>query len=98
MAFRKREKKHLFPLGQVVATPAALEVLRQCNGVSITELVERHVTGDWGNVSEDDAAGNDDAVKYGERIHSVYCYGGQDLWVITEADRSVTTLLLPEDY
>lgn len=95
--WRKPEKYHRFPLGMVVATPGALDVLSRLDLAPI-DLIERHVVGDWGDVSDNDAAANNDAVKGGDRIHSVYCYSGHRLWVITEADRSVTTVRLPDDY
>jgi hypothetical protein len=95
----------LFPLGQVVATPGALDAARYPG--QFLELLARHVRGDWGCVDPEDAATNDEAVQTGLRILSAYpidpgrpCagYGENCLWVITEADRSVTTILLPDDY
>jgi len=87
-----------FPLGQVVATPAALEVLAEA-GQSPTEFLHRHVVGDWGLVDSDDQQANDDALIEGERLLSAYLTNkGKKLWVITEADRSSTCVLLPEDY
>lgn len=84
------------PLGQTVATPAALGVLSQTD---IVAALRRHAAGDWGEVDDEDRAANDHAVKSGERLLSVYrAANGTTFWVITEADRSVTTLLLPEDY
>lgn len=93
----KREPKHLFLLGQVVATPAALELMA-VNSVNPSDLLDRHVTGDWGDVSDGDRQMNDEAVKDGDRLHSVYPVGAEKIWVITERDRSVTTLLTPDDY
>ena len=95
----------LFPLGQVVATPGALDAARYPE--QFLELLARHVRGDWGCVDPEDAATNAEAVREGSRILSAYpidpglpCagYGDNCLWIITEADRSVTTILLPEDY
>jgi hypothetical protein len=87
-----------FPLGQVVATPAALQAL-EAAGQAPAEFLDRHVRGDWGEVSKGDARLNDDAVKVGERILSAYTTNaGERLWIITEADRSSTCLLLPEEY
>lgn len=84
------------PLGQTVATPAALGVLTQ---IDIVAALRRHSAGDWGDVDDHDRAANDDAMKCGERLLSVYrSANGVTFWVITEADRSVTTVLLPEDY
>jgi hypothetical protein len=63
------------------------------------EFIYRHVQGDWGAVSEDDKRENDRAVQHGDRILSAYTTStGERLWVITKADRSATTLLLPEEY
>ncbi len=87
----------LFKLGQIVATPAALDLLED-SGVHAQDLLRRHLTGDWGKVCKEDAAENDFSVKNGFRILSSYDVGSETLWIITEADRSVTTLLLPEDY
>ncbi|MCA9096641.1 MAG: hypothetical protein KDA68_24340 [Planctomycetaceae bacterium] len=84
-----------FPLGQIVSTPNALETL------SLTEInsgLKRHSQGDWGNVCPDDAALNDAALLHGDRILSAYGDGPKRFWIITEADRSVTTILMPEDY
>jgi hypothetical protein len=87
----------LFPLGQVVATPGALELLDQA-AVNAAELLQRHVSGDWGIVPEDDAELNQSSVSDGNRILSSYPVGDDRIWIITEADRSSTTLLLPSEY
>ena len=87
-----------FALGIVCATPGALETLHTCHA-SFTDLVARHVTGDWGDLSEEDAARNELALAQGGRLLSVYLLDTHHtIWVITEADRSATTLLVPEDY
>jgi len=92
-----------FRLGQTVATPAALEAIQQA-GQSPAEFLDRHVRGDWGNLSADDRALNDEAVQDGSRILSAYVTrGGEKIWVITEATddrghRSATTILLPDEY
>ena len=101
-----------FALGQIVATPGALSLL-QTTGFSAAALISRHLHGDWGDCCADDAAENEFAVTRRLRLMSVYrLVDGQKLaatprarrsdlptvWIITEADRSVTTLLLPEDY
>lgn len=84
------------PLGQIVATPAALDALHRPD---IVAALRRHAAGDWGDVDADDRAANDDALRAGERLLSVYrVANGTTFWVITEADRSVTTVLLPDDY
>lgn len=87
----------LFQLGQVVATPGALEVLDK-EAVNASVLLQRHQCGDWGSVPEEDAQENQAAVANGNRILSSYPIGDARIWIITEADRSSTTLLLPEEY
>ena len=101
-----------FALGQIVATPCALDLLEQ-TGFSALALISRHVHGDWGDCCDEDKATNELSVQQHARVMSVYrlvdaerlLQTPQDkrsslptVWVITEADRSVTTLLLPEDY
>jgi hypothetical protein len=87
-----------FPLGQLVATPGALEAL-QAAGQSPAESLDRHVRADWGEVDAHDKAANDEALVHGERLLSAYrTRKGEKLWVITEADRSSTCVLLPEEY
>ena len=84
------------PLGRIVATPAALGTVSQSD---IVAALRRHAVGDWGDVDPDDRAANDDALQSGERLLSVYQSAtGTTFWVISEADRSVTTVLLPDDY
>lgn len=87
----------LFPLGQVVATPGALEILDR-EAVNASVLLQRHQSGDWGIVPEEDAQENQASVANGNRILSSYPIGDARIWIITEADRSSTTLLLPEEY
>ena len=88
----------LFHLGNVVATPAALNALQSCN-VSLAQLLQLHVSGNWGSVDPEDALTNDAAVHNGDRILSSYRIGEYTrVWIITEYDRSVTTLLLPSEY
>lgn len=95
-----------FELGQLCYTPGAQSALEQYQ-VSPLDLITRHVNGDWGEVCPDDAEANEDALRTGARLLSAFVLSppeGSDLstsvkiWVITEADRSVTTLLLPEEY
>ena len=82
-----------FPLGRVVATPGALNALRQA-GQSGYELLRRHASGDWGDVPPEDAAENELSVRQGFRILSNYQLGiSATIWIITEADRSATTIL-----
>ncbi len=90
--------RFLFPLGQIVATPGALRVMEE-HGINAGELLRRHASGDWGDLCEEDRAENDLALRDGHRIFSAY--GPKDdhrIWVITEHDRSVTTLLTPSEY
>jgi len=88
----------LFSLGQVVATPGAIDALVEANAAALEFLV-RHSRGDWGDLCEEDRQANEYAVGHGLRIFSSYRLStGTKLWVITEHDRSVTTLLLPLEY
>ena len=82
-----------FSPGRVVATPAFLE-----RGIDPSPYITRHVRGDWGEVDAEDWKQNDDAVEGGFRIFSVYRSGETTFWIITEADRSSTCVLLPTDY
>lgn len=85
-----------FPLGQVVATPNALDALSQAD---ILTALRRHAAGDWGDVSDEDRQENELSLVDGLRLLSVYhSAAGTKFWIITEADRSSTTVLLPEDY
>lgn len=86
-----------FPLGDVVATPGALALMKR-HGANAQDLLSRHRQGDWGDVTQEDAAINDHAADSGERILSSYALGIDRIWIITERDRSSTTILLPEDY
>lgn len=86
-----------FPLGQLVATPAVLAHLN-AHAVTPLSLLRRHVTGDWGEVGAEDQAENDRALMHGFRLLSRYTVVGEPVWIITEADRSVTTLLFPSEY
>jgi hypothetical protein len=88
----------LFPAGQIVATPGALALLQKANK-SALELLSRHLRGDWGELCQEDKTQNELSLKYGFRLMSSYpVTPTEKLWIITEADRSVTTLLLPEEY
>ena len=87
----------LFPLGAVVATPGALDLLDR-NGINASTYLARHQCGDFGTIDAADAQENMTAIKYGSRVLSGYDVGAERLWIITEADRSVTTLLLPSEY
>ncbi len=89
----------LFPLGRVVATPGALEILEE-TGIDALALLRRHTAGDWGEVPPSDAHENECSVRHGWRVLSSYPVGedGGKVWIITEADRSSTCFLLPEEY
>jgi nucleoid-associated protein YgaU len=88
----------LFPLGQIAATPGALETLARANQTP-GEFLLRHISGDWGDMDAQDLAENMYSLKHGFRVMSSYrTKSGDTLWLITEADRASTTLLLPEEY
>jgi len=93
-----------FELGSIVATPGVLEI---CPPERMMQCLRSHVAGDWGVCCEDDKKTNSEATVLGLRIHSAYPidpslpskgYGENTLWIITEADRSATTFLLPREY
>jgi hypothetical protein len=84
-----------FPLGEIVITQNAQARL---DPAEIEQGLNRHAAGDWGEVCLDDARSNADALEHGHRLMSVYGQGGTRFWIITEWDRSVTTVLLPLDY
>lgn len=87
-----------FPLGKILATPGALKALSD-SGQAPLDFLSRHARCDWGDVCLEDRAANDRALEDGERLLSAYRTNeGARLWVITEWDRSVTTILLPEEY
>jgi len=86
----------LFRLGQIVATPNALSKLTQAD---VLRGLQRHQAGDWGDVDDPDREANNRALTEGNRLFSVYHSAtGLKFWIITEADRSTTTVLMPEDY
>lgn len=86
-----------FSLGQVVITPGAEAALK---GHATSPFLNRHSEGDWGDVDDEDKKANDAALEAGdERLFSAYLVDGKlTLWIITEADRSVTTILLPDEH
>lgn len=87
-----------FPLGTLLATQGALKALESA-GDDPADFILRHIMGDWGELGAADKKENDHALQKGFRLLSSYrLSNGQKLWVITEADRSCTTLLLPEEY
>ena len=90
--------KPLFYLGRLVGTPGAIDFL-DANDVPVTDLIQRHVAGDWGDLDDEDKRMNDHAAAQGGlRIFSAYKVGASKVWIITEADRSSTTILLPDEY
>jgi len=87
-----------FLLGYVVATPGALAAFTQAQD-NIRTYLSRHQSGDWGEVGKEDADENELSLLAGFRILSAYrIKDGTRIWIITEADRSATTVLLPEEY
>jgi len=87
-----------FPLGRIVATPGALAAL-QAAGQNPHEFLARHTQGDWGDVPEEDRQENELSLREGFRLLSAYHTRlGEKIWIISEADRSATTLLLPSEY
>ena len=86
-----------FPLGRILATPGALEALREA-GEDPLRILSRHASGDWGELDAHDHSENERSLKYGWRLLSSYPIGEGRVWIITEADRSCSTLLLPEEY
>lgn len=87
-----------FSPGSIVATPGALEAFRAA-GESPLTFLERHLAGDWGDLDEHDLRENELSLQHGWRILSAYRLGtGVKVWCITEADRSATTFLLPDEY
>jgi hypothetical protein len=91
------QAKPLFALGITVATRGALEAMQQME-VSPLALLSRHQRGDWGDLDAEDKQSNNQALTFGDRIFSAYQLKAVNFWVITEADRSATTILLPEEY
>ncbi len=87
----------LFLPGRTLATPGALAVLEEA-GIAPASLLDRHCAGDWGDLPPEDAAENDFSLGRNLRIISRYTLAGDGVvWIITEADRSATTILLPEE-
>ncbi len=100
----KTKNEVKFSLGQIVATPGALEALKQNNAAG-HEYLRRHATGDWGEVCSEDQEANEQAIVDGSRLLSAYSLlDSTKLWIITDAvidekgNRQATTLLLPEEY
>ena len=88
-------KPTTFPLGQVVITANASARLHPA---AVQDGLRRHACGDWGELDSEDVQSNEDALEHGGGLFSAYGKGDGRFWIITERDRSVTTVLLPEDY
>lgn len=94
MSFLTRDSR--FPPGRLLITPGAIGAVTKTDSMY---AFFRHLQGDWGDVSESDWKRNDQALKSGGRLFSVYhSSAGREFWIITEADRTSTTILMPEDY
>lgn len=92
----KRKVTHVrFPYGRIVATRRVIDEL---DGMTISRLLTRHLHCDWGELCEEDWKMNDAAVRNGERLLSAYKIGGKKVFIITEWDRSVTTILFADEY
>lgn len=87
-----------FELGEIVITPGALEVIDRLGADTTGRLLARHHACDWGDLDDADKAHNDQALKRGHRLLSVYGQDGDRLYVLTEQDRTVTTILTPMEY
>lgn len=97
---RRYGSNHLprFPLGRILATPGAIMACAKA-GANPMRFLSRHAAADWGDVRAEDRLANDRALEYGARLLSTYSLPtGQRVWIITEADRSTTTILLPVEY
>lgn len=93
---RSRIRRPKFALGEVVATAQAMATLTDAD---MQLALHRHVSGDWGKIGKEDRQANEQALLDSSRLLSVYrSFAGVKFWIITEADRSVTTVLLPSDY
>ena len=92
---RTESRTLIFPLGEIVATANAKRLLAEKD---MQSALIRHSVGDWGEVCPDDAKLNDESLTHGGRLLSVYQGGEHKFWIITEDDRSVTTVLMPDDY
>jgi len=98
MIMRAKRQAPLFKQGRVVMTQGFAEAISKSNLFVPLQALYRHLRGDWGDCCEEDKKANDEALRHGGRIFSVYHHQKIKFWVITEADRSATTLLLPEEY
>jgi hypothetical protein len=85
----------MFKLGPLLATPGALNALQPDD---LLAILQRHAGADWGDLDAEDRAANDAALPTGSRLLTAYNVAGRKVWIITEADRSARTVLLPEEY
>lgn len=90
-----RQSRALFDLGQVVTTRTIADSLEP---VQVASLIRQHITGDFGVLENEDIEANQEAIKHGERVLSAYSVNGEKVYVITEWDRSVTTVLFADEY
>jgi hypothetical protein len=91
-------KSPKFPLGNVVATPGAIEAMNE-SGQTADFFLDQHAAGNWGTIDAEDWQSNDQALVEGTRLLSAYStLKGVKIWIITEADRSSSCILLPQDY
>lgn len=87
----------MFPFGQIAMSPAAIEALEKA-GISAQSILQRHLLGDWGDVTDSDKRANELAVELGGTILSAYKLpGGTTVWILAAPDRSATTVLLPDE-
>ncbi|EHH1077101.1 type I restriction endonuclease subunit M [Vibrio parahaemolyticus] len=87
-----------FDFGQVVLTRGIAELMAGIPHVMLIPYLMRHAIGDWGDVCVEDKIANDEATHNGQRVLSSYQFCGQKIWIITEWDRSATTILFPHEY
>ena len=99
MVFQKFEGLK-FPLGHTVMTRGVADRIAVDTQFAefVFQSLKRHANGDWGSLCEDDKKANEDALEYGGRLFSAYEFAGGKIWIITEWDRSATTILFPEEY
>ena len=93
-------RAHSFDLGVCVVTQGIHQLQKSAADADkdLSPFITRHLSGDWGNTPDDDKILNDEATKNGSRIMSSYLFNDNRIWIITEGDRSVTTVLLPSEY
>jgi hypothetical protein len=95
MSASEKKLLTLFEMGRCMATDGAIEKI---GFAKCRELLTRHRDNDWGELCEDDTKLNEEALAYGNRIFSCYTVDDEKFYVITEADRSVTTVMLADEY